>query len=84
MAMAAVCTGDVIVLAQRFTDTDRDRFFANIKMRQSRHFGAEIKLIDLFFEQPDLQHLPVEMEPALVVSENALGGFRFGLLGLGH
>ena len=26
MAMAAVCTGDVIVLAQRFTDTDRDRF----------------------------------------------------------
>ncbi len=50
MTVAAVRAGDVIVLPQRFADTDGHRFFTNIKMRQPRHLGAEIKLIDLFFE----------------------------------
>ena len=68
VAVAAVGAGDVIVLAQRFANADRDGFLADIEMRETRHLGAEIKLVDLFFEEPDLQHLAVELEPALVVS----------------
>ena len=71
MAVAAVGAGDVIVLAQRFADTDGNRFFADVEMREPGHLGAEIKLVDLFFEQPNLQHLAVEAEPALVVSGSA-------------
>ena len=66
MTMTAVCAGDVIVLPQCLTDADGDRFLADIEMRESGHLGAEVELIDLFFEQANFQHLAVEVKPALV------------------
>jgi hypothetical protein len=39
-------------------------------MRQAGHFGAEVELIDGFFEQPDLNHLAVEMQ-SLVTAQQA-------------
>src|SRR5262249_4167097 len=66
MTMTSVGACDVIILPQCLANTDSHRFFPDIKMRQARHLRAEIKLIDLFFEQPDFQHLAVEVEPALV------------------
>src|SRR5258706_14272013 len=51
-------------------------------MRQTRHLGAEIELIDRFFKRANRQHLPVEMEPTLVAS--ASWRLRFGFLGLSH
>ena len=41
-------------------------------MREPGHLGAEIELIDLFFEEADFQHLAVEMQPALVVRDGGL------------
>ena len=80
MAMAAVGAGDVIVLAQRFADADGDGFFANVEVGEPRHLGAEIELIDLFFEQPDLEHLAIEVQPALVLRRNRLPRLPFSLL----
>ena len=54
MAVAAVGAGNVIIPAQRFTHAHGNRFFADIEMSQTRHLGAEIKLVDLLFEQTDL------------------------------
>jgi hypothetical protein len=48
-------------------------------MRQAGHFGAEVELIDGFFEQPDLNHLAIKME-SLVTTERgcrATGGLSF-------
>jgi hypothetical protein len=30
------------------------------------HLGTQVELVDLLFEQPDLEHLAVTMEPALI------------------
>src|SRR5215204_5138121 len=63
MAMSTVRTGNVIVSPQRFANANSHSFLADVKMRESRHLGAEVKLINLFFEQPDLQHLTIEAQP---------------------
>ena len=60
--MAAVRTGNVVIAPQRFTDAHGNRFLPDVEMSETRHLGAEIKLINLLFEQPDLQHLMVEMK----------------------
>ncbi len=49
-------------------------------MGESRHLGAEIELIDLFFEETDLQHLPVEVEPALIARDGRLRAFDLAFL----
>ena len=71
--MATVRAGNVVIAPQRFTDAHGNRFLPDIEMRESRHLGAEIELINLLFEQPDLQHLPVEMQ-SLVTRQR---GHRF-------
>ena len=84
MAVAAVGAGDVIVLPQCFAHADGNRFFADIEMGESGHLGAEVELVDLFFEQADFQHLAVEVKPALVVKLAQSCGLRLGFLGLSH
>ena len=37
VAMAAMGAGDVVVATQGLADADRDRFFADIEMRQTGH-----------------------------------------------
>jgi hypothetical protein len=63
MSMPAMCAGDVVCPLQRFTYADRDRFLADIKMRQARHQRSRIELVDLRFELADGDHLPVHPEP---------------------
>jgi len=62
MTVAAVGTGNVVVAPQCLADAHGNRFLPDIEMRESRHLGAEIELIDLLFKQADLQHLPVEAQ----------------------
>ena len=78
--MTAMRAGNVVVAAQRFAYADGDRFLADIQMRQTRHLGAEIKLIDLFFEQTDLQHLAIEVNPAFVVNRGRLVALALAFL----
>src|SRR5579885_1569832 len=43
MAVAAMMTGDKVVIGQASADADRDRFFASVKMHKARHFsGGEL------------------------------------------
>jgi hypothetical protein len=60
---------------------------ADVEVRQARHLGAEIKLIHLFFEAANFQHLAVEVKPALVfvgAGRWRLFDFRLGLRITGH
>src|SRR5918996_588519 len=85
MAMAPVCARDVVVASEPLADADGDRLLADVEMSESRHLGAEIELIDLLFEQSNLQHLAIKMNPALVLGNSgALRWFRFSLFRLSH
>src|SRR5678809_801140 len=84
MAVAAVSTGDVIGLPQCFADTHSDRFLAYVKMCEARHLGAEIELVDLFLEEPNFDHLAIEMQPTLVTGGSGLSRTSFLLGGLSH
>src|ERR687891_2049147 len=53
-------------------------------MGEARHLGAKVKLIDLFFKESDLEHLAIEVEPALVVGGRVLSSLRLGFLRSGH
>jgi hypothetical protein len=79
MAMAAVRAGNVVIASQRLTNTHSNRFLPDIEMSKARHFGAEIKLVDLLFEKPDPQHLAVEMN-RFVAAQCGSRGFRYRLL----
>jgi hypothetical protein len=81
MAVAAVGTRNVIISPQRFTHAYGYGFFADVEMGEPRHLGTEIELIDLFFEQADLEHLAVEAEPALVAYGAGFDSRQFGFLG---
>jgi hypothetical protein len=83
MAVAAVRTGNVIGLAQCFAHTHSDRFLTYVKMSQARHLGAEIELVDLFLEEPDFDHLAIEMQPPLIAG-GGLWRRSFLLVGLSH
>ena len=63
--VAAMRAGDVIVLAQRLANTDRHGFLADIEMRETRHDGARVKVIDLLFEQANGHHLAIGVQPLL-------------------
>src|SRR5512144_1241842 len=67
MSMPAVGAGDVIFPLQRLTDSDRDGFLADVKMREPGHLRASIQLIDLFFKGTDLEHLLVHMQPLFTI-----------------
>jgi hypothetical protein len=82
--MATMGARDIIIPTQRFANTDCNRLLADIKMSEPWHLGAEIELIHLFLEEPDLQHLAVEVEPALVAKLGVLGISRLGCLRFGH
>jgi hypothetical protein len=82
--MTPVRAGDVVVAPQRFTHAHRDRLLADIQMGKTRHFGAEIELIDLFLEATDLHHLPIEMNPALIVNRRAFCWLYFVFFGSCH
>ena len=63
VAMAAMRAGDVVIGAQRFANSDRDRFFADVKVRQARHQRARVQFIYIFFKQTDRHHLAVHAQP---------------------
>ena len=75
MAVTPVGARDVIVLPQCFTHADGNRFLADVEVGESGHFGAEVELIDLLFEQTDLEHLAVEVKPALVADKSSASVF---------
>src|SRR5882672_2614694 len=72
MAMPPVRARNVVVPAQRLANPHRNRFFANVKVRQPRHQRPGIKFVHLFFELPDHHHPPVHPHPLLGFH------FRFG------
>ena len=78
--MTTVRAGYIVVAPQRFTNADGDRLLADIQMRKAGHLGAEIELIDLFLEATDLHHLPIEMNPAFIVSRGLFAGFTLSFL----
>src|SRR5688572_9915085 len=84
MAMTPVRAGYIVVAPQRFTNAHGDRLLADIQMRKARHLGAEIELIDLFLEATDLHHLPIEMNPAFIVSHGAFCWLYFVFFGSCH
>ena len=63
VAVAAVRAGDVIFLPERVANAHGDGFFADIKMRQARHNGAGIQVVDLLFKQPDRHHPAIGPQP---------------------
>src|ERR1700686_1839475 len=60
MPVATVRAGDVIGLLKSLTDPNRNRFLANVQVREPRHQRARIKFIHLLLKQPDAHHLPVQ------------------------
>jgi hypothetical protein len=82
--VTAVRAGNVVVAPQRFANAHGDRLLADIQMGKTGHLGAEIELIDLLVEATDLHHLPIEMNPALVLQRWAFGCFRRGFFRWGH
>jgi len=47
--------------AQLYQEGKIGGFLSDIQVRQSRHQGARIQLVNFFFEMADLRHLLVEM-----------------------
>src|SRR5580658_6701887 len=71
VAMAAMRAGHVVVRAKRFANTDGNRFFADVKMRQARHQRACVQFIYVFFKQTDGHHLTVHAQPFFDACANA-------------
>ena len=67
VAVPAVGAGDVVVPAQGFADADGDGLLADVQVRQPGHFRRDVQLVDLLFEEADLQHLLVQVQPVLDV-----------------
>src|SRR5437899_482097 len=63
MPVPAVCAGDVVGLPQGFTNSHRNGFFSDVKVRQTGHQRACIEFVDLFFKLPDHHHAPVHPHP---------------------
>jgi hypothetical protein len=82
--MTPVRAGDIVVASQRFTHAHGDGLLADVQMRKAGHLGAEIELIDLFLEATDLHHLPIEMNPAFIVSRSAFCWLYFVFFGSRH
>jgi len=76
MSVAAVRAGDVVVRAKSLADADGDRFLADIKVRETRHQGAGVEIVDPLFEQADGHHLAVHAQE--------LPGLDAGRGGVGH
>src|SRR6516162_9033422 len=69
MTVPAMRARDVVIGIQSLADADRYSFLSDVKMSETRHQSARIKIVRVLFEQPDHHHLPVHAEPLL----------RFGL-----
>src|SRR6266852_7789713 len=65
MPVAAVRAGNVVLPGQRFANAHRNRFLADVQMREARHQRARVQFIHLLFEQADAHHLPVQPQPEL-------------------
>src|SRR6202049_2495379 len=63
VSVAAMRAGNVIVAPQRLTNSYCYGFFADVKVGQPWHQCARVKFVDLLFEQPDRDHLPVHADP---------------------
>src|SRR6516162_6739020 len=74
--MATMRTGDVIVNAHCLANSNCDSLFPAVEVCQAWHERAGIELVDLLFKQPDAHHLPVRVQPLLVVGSDI--GLRFG------
>src|SRR6185503_9360968 len=65
MSVAAMGARDVVVPPQGLTNPDCHGFLSDVEVRKTRHEGAGIELIDLFFKQTNPQHLLVHTKPEL-------------------
>ena len=75
--MTAMRAGDVVGALERFAHAHRDRFFADVKMRQAGHQRPRVELVDLRFELADRDHLPVHAQPQI----DFFGSFSLGWSG---
>src|ERR1700756_55086 len=65
--MAAVCAGDVVIDVQSLADSHCDGLFSAVKMCQARHQCTRVEFIHLLFKQANPHHLPVRMQPPLLL-----------------
>ena len=63
VSVSAMRAGDIVLTVQRFADANGNRFFADVQVRQSGHFRAHVKLVDVFLKRADREHLLVHLQP---------------------
>src|SRR5581483_1721200 len=76
MSVTAMCAGNVVVFLQRFADTHRDCFFADIQVRKSGHQSASIEFVYLFLKQTNAHHPSVHINQFLFCNRSDLWMFR--------
>ncbi len=72
--MTAVRAGDVISALQGLADSNCDRLLADIEMRQTRHQGARVEIVDLSLKRADGDHLAVHAKPSVLTFAASLSG----------
>src|SRR5579862_1683205 len=77
VSMATMCTGDVVVDAQRLANAHGDGLFSAVEMRQSGHKRTRIEFVHLLFKQANSHHLAVGAQPLVLLGER-LSSFGFG------
>ena len=84
--MTAMGASDVVVPAQGLAYAYRYSFFSTVQVSQTGHFGSDIQLIDMLFEDADGEHLLVHLQPTGL--PGIAGGYlcvdRFRCFGLRH
>ncbi len=77
VAVPAVRARDEVVAPKRLADADGDSLLADVEVRQTRHLGRPVELVDALLEGADALHL-------LVHAKRELGSDRRGGHGLGR
>ncbi len=62
MTVIPVGADHIIIRTDRGDRTNRDRFFADIKVQKAGNFGERVHLCRFFFESADKEHLAIEGE----------------------
>src|SRR5579884_407340 len=65
VAVPAMRRGDVVVLAKRRADADRDALLADVEVREAGHLRAAVEIVHLLLEEADPRHRAVHLEREL-------------------
>src|ERR1700683_99316 len=63
MPVAAMSAGDVVLILKRFANSHGHCFFTHVKVRETRHQRAGVKLVYLLFKQKIGRHLALHAKP---------------------